>query len=78
MNWTAVSGFGFGLVFMYMGIKMIIKDLHFIGINSRTLQETGFGGYLLLVIGAISIVVGYYALSPYSWLRQLFKKKKKK
>lgn len=64
--------FFFAVFFIGCGIAMIVKDLAAIGINSRTQSLSGFGGQLLILIGFIFLVVGYYGLSPYSKVRQFF------
>lgn len=59
------------------GIVMIAKDLVAIGID-RTLQKTGFGGYLPILIGIVFLIVTYYSLSPFSKVREFFEKRRKK
>jgi hypothetical protein len=65
-------GFFFAIVFIVAGITMISKNLVAAGVNSRTQSLSGFGGHLLILIGFIFLVVGYYGLSPYSKVRQFF------
>jgi hypothetical protein len=54
------------------GIIMISKDLVAVGVNSRTLSVSGFGGHLLILGGCIFLVVAYYTLSPFSKIRSYF------
>jgi hypothetical protein len=66
-----------GVFSLIWGIVMIAKDLVAIGIN-RTLQKTGFGGCLPILIGIVFLIVTYYSLSPYSRIREFFEKRRKK
>lgn len=71
----------FAIGFITWGVVMIVKDQVAVGTNSRTLQTTGFGGHLLILIGVVFLYVTYFALSPYSRIRRFFEegwKKKKK
>lgn len=63
------------LLFIAMGVTMIAKNLVAVGINSRTLQPSGFGGALLILIGIIFLIVSYFSLSPFSKIRQFFEGK---
>ena len=65
------------LVFIVTGVVMIVNDLVAVGINSRTLQRSGLGGWLLIFIGFIFLVVTYYSFSPFSKIRNLFEHRKK-
>ncbi|RIJ42476.1 hypothetical protein D1627_00990 [Pontibacter oryzae] len=67
-----ISSFIMAIVFIIWGIKMIVYKLVAIGVNSRTLSPSGFGGELLILIGLIFLVVAYYSLSPFSKIRQFF------
>lgn len=75
------GGFFFAVPFISWGLVMIVKDLAAIGINSRSKSLSGFDGYLLIFIGCIFLIVGYYGLSPYSKVRQFieggYRRKKK-
>jgi len=66
-----------GIGFLIIGIAMITNDLVAVGIN-RTMQESGFGGYLLLLIGIVFIVVTYFSLSPFSRIRKFLEDNWKK
>ena len=68
----------FALIFIAAGVVMIVNKLVAVGINSRTLQRSGLGGWLLIFIGLISLVVTYYSFSPFSKVRNLFEHRKKK
>ena len=58
------------LQFIIGGIIMLSKDLVAVGVNSRTLSVSGFGGHLLILIGCIFLIVAYYTLSPFSKIRR--------
>lgn len=58
------------VVSIIWGIKMIVYNLVVVGVNSRTLSSSGFGGELLILLGLILLVVAYYSLSPFSKIRQ--------
>lgn len=66
------------LLFIVAGVVMIVNNMVAVGINSRTLQRSGFGGYLLIFIGLIFLVITYYSFSPFSKVRNLFEPRKKK
>ncbi|WP_017734088.1 hypothetical protein [Nafulsella turpanensis] len=68
------TGFIFAIVFLALGIGMISQDMVAIGVNSRTHSLSGFGGSLLIFVGIIFLVVGYYGLSPFSHLRRIIEK----
>ncbi|SMD45744.1 hypothetical protein SAMN00777080_4409 [Aquiflexum balticum DSM 16537] len=59
------------VLFILLGGVMIVKDLAAYGVNSRTLKLSGLGGHLLILIGIIFLVVTYYSLSPFSWIRNI-------
>lgn len=61
------------VVLIICGIKMIVYKLGAVGVNSRTLAPSGFGGELLILLGLILLVVAYYSLSPFSKIRQFLK-----
>ena len=71
---TLILGFGF----LICGVVMIAKDLVAVGINIRTMQESGFGGYLLLLIGIVFLIVTYFSLSPFGRIRKFFEDDSKK
>lgn len=60
------------LMLILSGVFLLIKKLVVGGIYSRNNQETGFGGWLLILFGVILLVVAYYTLSPFSKIRQFF------
>lgn len=67
-----ISLFLLAIIFILWGIKMIATNLVAVGINSRTLFLSGFGGEYLILIGSIFLVVAYYSLSPLGRIRQFF------
>jgi hypothetical protein len=70
------------VLFILLGGAMIVKELTAYGVNSRTLKLSGLGGHLLILIGVIFLIVTYFSLSPYSWIRNIdfkfFNKKRKR
>ncbi|PTX22307.1 hypothetical protein C8N40_101129 [Pontibacter mucosus] len=81
-NVSTISFFLIAIVLIIWGIKMIVKNLVAVGINSRTLSLSGFGGEYLILMGLIFLVVAYYSLSPLGKIRQFlegdFKNRKEK
>ncbi|SFF99480.1 hypothetical protein [Pontibacter chinhatensis] len=66
----SISLFMLAVVLIIWGIMMIVYNLVAVGVNSRTLSPSGFGGELLILLGLILLVVAYYSLSPFSKIRQ--------
>jgi hypothetical protein len=60
------------LLFIVGGVAMLVKDQVAVGINSRTTQFSAVGGFLLIFIGIIFLIVSYYSLSPNSKIREFF------
>lgn len=65
------------VIFILSGVVMIVNNTVAVGVNSRTLQSSGFGGWLLIFIGLIFLVVTYNSISPFSKIRNLFESQKK-
>jgi len=65
------------VIFILSGVFMIVNNVVAVGINSRTLQSSAIGGWLLIFIGLIFLVVTYYSFSPFSKIRNLFEPQKK-
>lgn len=65
------------VIFILSGVFMIVNNVVAVGINSRTLQSSAIGGWLLIFIGLIFLVVTYYSFSPFSKIRNLFEHRKK-
>ena len=59
------------VLFIVGGIIMLVKDLVAVGIN-RALQFSAVGGYLLILVGLVFLLVTYFSLSPFSKIRQFF------
>lgn len=77
MSWDTIASFLLGAISIVTGVVMVINHIVVAGINSRTLQYSGFGGYLLILVGVIFLIVSYYSLSPFSKIRRFFNKNKK-
>ncbi|WP_076666891.1 hypothetical protein [Pontibacter indicus] len=63
------------------GIWMIVNDLVAVGVHSRTLSASGYGGHLLILVSLIFFYVAYHCLSPFSKIRRFFegnRRRKKK
>ncbi|MBS9525931.1 hypothetical protein KI659_18060 [Litoribacter alkaliphilus] len=80
---TSFGMFLVSLLLMISGVVMVVRNLVAVGINSRTLQSSGFGGHYLILIGLVFLGVAYYSLSPFSrWrnlsIRKVIKKGKSK
>jgi len=71
-NYDFLSMLLVSLLLISTGVVMIIRNLAAVGMNSRSLQPSGFGGHYLILIGIIFMVVAYYSLSPFSKLRSFF------
>lgn len=69
-NIGTISSFLIAIVLIIWGIKMIVYNLVAMGVNSRTLSLSGFGGEYLILMGSILLVVAYYSLSPLGKIRQ--------
>jgi len=78
VSWDTIASFLLGAMSIVTGVVMVINHIVVAGINSRTLQYSGFGGYLLILVGIIFLIISYYSLSPYSKIRRFFNKRKKR
>ncbi|NEM98652.1 hypothetical protein [Pontibacter burrus] len=80
-NIGTISSFLLAIVIILWGIKMIAKNLVAVGVSSRTLSLSGFGGEYLILMGLILLFVAYHGLSPLGKIRRFlegdFKKKDK-
>jgi len=66
------------LLSFFAGIYMYLNKKIGYGIDGITGQLTSGGHQLLFLISLILAVVTYYSFSPFSKIRNLFKKRKKK
>lgn len=69
-NIGTISLFLIAIFLIIWGVKMVVKNLVAVGVNSRTLSLSGFGGEYLILFGLIFLVVSYYSLSPLGKIRQ--------
>ena len=60
------------VLFILGGVTMEVKNQVAVGFSSRTKQFTAVGGYLLIFIGSVFLIVSYYSLSPNSKIREFF------
>jgi hypothetical protein len=77
-NYNVLALISLGTLFVIGGIIMIINRLVAVGVNSRTLKLSGFGGYLLILVGVIFLYVGYISISPFSKFRSFLEGGSKK
>ncbi len=49
---------------------MLAFEIYKVGKHYLTQQQTSVGGYFVIFISLITILVGYYSLSPFSKLRE--------
>jgi len=80
--WTSIAVFLGAISSISYGIWMITNNKVGYGTHRLTLQQTGSGGELLILIGVVFLIVTYFTLSPFNPIRKfldrlLFKKKKK-
>lgn len=64
-----------GLVLIGWGIYRVIYNVVGAGFNGQTQELSAAGGEYLILMGAVCIIVWYFSLSPFSKIKQLFKKK---
>lgn len=62
--------FIFDLLLLVTGIIMLVFDINKVGKHYLTLQQTSVGGYFVIFISLINILIGYYSLSPFNKLRE--------
>lgn len=68
----ALPTLSLAILFVTLGIIMAIKNQVVVGINSRTMQFSAVGGYLLIFVGIIFLAVSYFSLSPFGKIRRFF------
>ena len=68
------------LLLILMGIYLIVEDKAILSRNQRFQKDTVYGGYFLIILGAIFSLVWFYTISPFSSFRKFFEggKKQKK
>ncbi len=62
--------FIFGSLLFIAGIIMLIFDINKLGKHYLTQQQTSVGGYFVIFVSLVSIIIGYFSLSPFNKIRE--------
>ena len=54
------------------GVVMLIFDITKTGRHYLTQQNSAIGGAIVIFVGVIGAVIGYYSLSPFGRVRKFF------
>ncbi|WP_188500032.1 hypothetical protein [Pontibacter amylolyticus] len=66
------------IVLLVSGVWMILTDKVAVGVHSKTLSVSGYGGHLLILVSLIFFYVAYHCLSPFSKIRRFFEGRRRK
>lgn len=61
-----------GSLLLVAGIIMLVFDITKVGNHYLTQQQSAVGGFFVIFISIIILVIGYFCLSPFSKLREFF------
>jgi len=75
---NAIFYFIIGCLLILTGIYMLINDVIGVGRHYLTQQPSVLGGWLVIFVGVLILVIGYFSLSPFSKIRNFFKKRTKR
>jgi hypothetical protein len=71
-----------GFLFVLAGILMLVFDIVKVGKHYLTQQQGTIGGTIIIFLGLLTFLIGYFNLSPFSKIREFFeggrKSKKRK
>ena len=71
-HWNYIPTLLGAILFIVWGIIMLVNDWVGVGAHYLTQQPTAGGGWLLILIGVILLVISYSSLSPFSKIRKFF------
>jgi len=74
-NRSALFYLVIGLLLVGSGILMLAFDIVKIGRHYLTQQQGTIGGTIVIFIGLLIVLVGYFSLSPVSKIREFFEGK---
>ena len=72
VNWSAIFYFVVSILLVATGLIMLAFDITKVGSHYLTQQKSAIGGYIVIFIGLVGLLVGYYSLSPLGKIRSFF------
>jgi hypothetical protein len=69
-RFSGVIYFIFGFLSLVTGIIMLVFDTTKVGQHYLTLHQTAVGGYFVIFVSIVLLLVGYFCLSPFSKIRE--------
>jgi len=71
-NKTSIFYFMISSLLIATGFFSWIHDITKSGKHYLTQQNTVFGGPIIIFLGLIALIIGYYSLSPFGRVRKFF------
>jgi len=71
-NKRALFCFIIGTLLIVTGVVMLVFDIVKVGRHYLTQQKGTIGGTIVILLGFLTGIVGYFSLSPFSKIREFF------